>query len=188
MENLRNPITDEMFDYLLNIQSTLSTIKQLDSLESVLVDWIIIGRHLGLRASEYSQSTQSTVDKHVIDTKGTTVTMAFTRADFTFEDLNKCTTTILNSNDTFDQIKFFTALFRVQKKQDEWTKGQMCIKQQSHQYVPCQGRHPTSSVLSSIRPRSRRPARRLQEYQRRNKMYHCQTNGNSLTKSCTYRP
>ena len=109
MENLRNPITDEMFDYLLNIQSTLSTIKQLDSLESVLVDWIIIGRHLGLRASEYSQSTQSTVDKHVIDTKGTTVTMAFTRADFTFEDLNKCVATSIDSDNKYYQIKFFNA-------------------------------------------------------------------------------
>ena len=47
VENLRNPITDEMFDHLLSLQSHLSNNDQLDRLESVFIDWIIISQDVG---------------------------------------------------------------------------------------------------------------------------------------------
>ena len=56
----------------------LAIIRNIDCLEYTLIDWIIFGRMTGPRAAKYLKKTQTKVDKHTVDHKGTEVVMAFT--------------------------------------------------------------------------------------------------------------
>ena len=78
-----------MLIFFLSLQNNLASTNNSDSLDASLINWIIINRHLGCRASEYSQSTQSKIDKHIVDDKGTSISLAFTRSDFIFQDASK---------------------------------------------------------------------------------------------------
>ena len=111
--NLRYPISDEMLLYFLSLQSDLVSSNNPDSLDASLIDWIIINRHLGCRASEYSQSTQSKIDKHIVDDKGTSITLAFTRNDFAFQDAQE--RRIDTSTSITSLPQYLLATFRVQK-------------------------------------------------------------------------
>ena len=112
--NLRNPVSDEMFTHLLRLHAGLETQRQTDSLDYVLIDWIIFGRYTGLRASEYSQTTQSRIDKHTVDDNGTEITMAFVRKAIVFLDMKKRVFE-LRCPDDIKHIGFTVAEFIVQK-------------------------------------------------------------------------
>ena len=57
--------------------------------------------------------------------------MAFTRSDFTFEDAHKCATEVVDSDEKYNHIKFFTALFRVQKNRMNGQKVR-CASNNNH--------------------------------------------------------
>ena len=73
-----------MLQFLLSRQQELISQNEGDSLDDTLIDWMVINCHLSCQAYEYSQSTQYRVDKHIIENKGTTITIAFTRDNFKF--------------------------------------------------------------------------------------------------------
>jgi len=57
----RSSITNEIFIYLLNHAHDGAS---QDSFEAVMTDFLIVIRLLGLRVSEYAQTTQNEIDVH----------------------------------------------------------------------------------------------------------------------------
>ena len=54
-----------MLLFIISRQQELTYKNEEESLDATLIDWIIINHHLGWRASEYSQSTQSRVGQDI---------------------------------------------------------------------------------------------------------------------------
>ncbi len=78
----RSSITNEICVYLLNhVRDGASQ----DSFEAVMTDFLIVIRLLGLRVSEYAQTTQHEIDVHEYPS-GKRVIKAFTPLDFTIHD------------------------------------------------------------------------------------------------------
>ena len=102
-----------MLLFIISRQQELTYKNEEESLDATLIDWIIINHHLGWRASEYSQSTQSRVYKHIINDKGTTITLAFTRDNFKFQYASKRRIHI--TDDITSLPQYLIATFRVQK-------------------------------------------------------------------------
>ena len=103
-----------MLLFFLSLQNDLASSNNSDSLDASLIDWIIINRHLGCRASKYSQSTQSKIDKHIVDNKGTSITLAFTRNDFAFQDTHERRIDMSTNITSLPQYRIAT--FRVKKR------------------------------------------------------------------------
>merc|ERR1712127_297465 len=75
--NRRRMITDGMMQWLI----TQASYAGLDSSTQSIVDWILLGRYTGFRASEWCQKTLNTYAR--IDWLGQP-SLAFTRLDFQF--------------------------------------------------------------------------------------------------------
>jgi len=93
----RSPITNEIFTYLLsrNRDNALQ-----DSFEAAVTDFMIIIRLLGLRVSEYAQTTQNKIDVHEYPS-GKRVIKAFTPLDFITYDKNNA---IINETNSTKQL------------------------------------------------------------------------------------
>jgi hypothetical protein len=78
----RSPIDQKIF---LKIIDNAQKSKKPNSVESLFYNVTVIARYLGLRLSEYGQTTQDKVDMHVYPS-GTKVVKAFTANDFVFMD------------------------------------------------------------------------------------------------------
>ena len=77
----RSPISKEMFVAIANHACD----SERDSAESVVFDWITLGRVAGLRVAEYAQTTQNKVDEFEY-ASGNRVIKAFIPSDWQFYD------------------------------------------------------------------------------------------------------
>ena len=75
----RSPISKEMFVAIANHACDLDR----DSVESVIFDWITLGRVAGFRVAEYAQTTQDKVDEYEY-ASGNRVIKAFIPSDWNF--------------------------------------------------------------------------------------------------------
>lgn len=106
----RRMITDAMMEWLLKRAASSGQ----DSSDSAIVDWILLGRYTGFRASEYSQKTQKDYER-IEDWPGSP-SRAMTRHDFTFLGDNE---RHLDPRDfTDDLIHYLVVTWRIQKNRD----------------------------------------------------------------------
>ena len=97
----RSPITNEIFAYLLN-RNRDNALQ--DSFEAAVTDFMIIIRLLGLRVSEYAQTTQNKIDVHEYPS-GKRVIKAFTPLDFIIYDKNNAIIDEINSTKQLTTLK-----------------------------------------------------------------------------------
>ncbi len=110
----RSPITNMIFAYLLNYARANAL---QDSFEAVMTDFLIIIRLLGLRVSEYAQTTQNEINVHEYPS-GKGVIKAFTPLDFILYDKNNA---IINETNTANQLTALQKVkvtFRIQKNRE----------------------------------------------------------------------
>ena len=74
----REPLSDSMCEFLIDLG--LADPNQ-DGLDAVIADWLIIGRYLAFRLSEFAQDTQSRVEVHSKEKGGDGSPKAFTFDD-----------------------------------------------------------------------------------------------------------
>ncbi len=87
----RNPITKEMFVTIANRACDSDR----GSAESVIFDWITLGRVVGFQVAEYAQTTQNKIDAYEY-ASGNKVTKAFVSSDWKFYDEKACLMTAFN--------------------------------------------------------------------------------------------
>jgi hypothetical protein len=90
-------IANEIFIYLLNHARDGAS---QHSFEAVMTDFLIVIRLLGLRVSEYAQTTQNEIDVHEYPS-GKRVIKAFTPLDFIIHDKNNA---IINEKNTANNL------------------------------------------------------------------------------------
>ena len=83
MPNRREPLTYKMV--LQAYENLKSSPESLDSLHSVLYDWMVLGMVTGFRKSEWCQTRQASSSFDIIRNIDNTP-KAFVLSDFTFED------------------------------------------------------------------------------------------------------
>ena len=110
----RSPITNEIFAYLLNRNQDNAL---QDSFEAAVTDFMIIIRLLGLRVSEYAQTTQNKIDVHEYPS-GKRVIKAFTPLDFIIYDKNNAIIDEINSTKQLTTLKKVKVTFRIQKNRE----------------------------------------------------------------------
>jgi hypothetical protein len=103
-----SPIDQKIF---LKIIDNAQKSKKPNSVESLFYNVTVIARYLGLRLSEYGQTTQDKVDMHVYPS-GTEVVKAFTANDFVFMDAHGNIITDLSELTIADRVKL---TWRIQK-------------------------------------------------------------------------
>ncbi len=110
----RRMITDNMMSWLISKAAEEGP----DSATTAIVDWILIGRYTGFRASEWSQTTQGAFDR-VEDWPGKPA-RAMTRSDFTFMDGHERP---LHGSDLSERmIKYLMVRWRIQKNRQNGQK------------------------------------------------------------------
>jgi len=112
--NRRRMITDGMMTWLIEKAARAGP----DSAVSAIVDWIILGRYTGFRASEWSQKTQSKYD-HIEDWPGLP-SRAVTRHDFDFLGDNERHLDPSEFKD--DLIHYLVITWRIQKNRQNGQK------------------------------------------------------------------
>ena len=104
--NRRRMITDDMMAWLIKKADSAEP----DSAVKAIVDWILLGRYTGFRASEWSQKTQTRYDR--IDWPGLP-SRAMTRLDFNFLGHNE---RYLNPSEFDDTVICYLVItWRIQK-------------------------------------------------------------------------
>ena len=88
-----------------------------DSFEAAVTDFMIIIRLLGLRVSEYAQTTQNKIDVHEYPS-GKQVIKAFTPLDFIIYDKNNAIIDEINSTKQLTTLKKVKVTFRIQKNRE----------------------------------------------------------------------
>jgi len=112
----RSPLTAAIFASLFEMAQA----SHQDSDASVVFDWFCVIRILGLRCSEYAQTTQVRIDIHEYPS-GKKVTKAFIREDWTFYDQHGRIITA-HSEDVFDLLGKCRVIFRIQKNRQNGQK------------------------------------------------------------------
>jgi len=110
----RSPITNKIFAYLLN-RNRDNALQ--DSFEATVTDFMIIIRLLGLRVSEYAQTTQNKIDVHKYPS-GKRVIKAFTPLDIIIHDKNNAMINGTNSTKQLTTLKKVKVTFRIQKNRE----------------------------------------------------------------------
>ena len=105
----RNPLTTEIFAELKSMADKESQ----DSVESVVFNFVALGRVVGPRAGEYAQKTQTKVEVHKYPS-GKEVIKAFLADDFEFYDSKGNQITVRVPSD-FDQVEYMVVIWRIQK-------------------------------------------------------------------------
>ena len=109
----RRMITDKMMQWLIDEAGKCS----MHSSTRAIVDWILLGRYTGFRASEWSQKSQTGYSR--LDQPGNP-SQAFTRLDFGFqgEDERRLTSSEISER----LIKYLVIIWRHQKNGDNGEK------------------------------------------------------------------
>ena len=82
--------------------------------EAVMTDFLIVIRLLGLRVSEYAQTTQNEIDVHEYPS-GKRVIKALTPLDFIIHDNNNAIINEKNTANNLTVLKHVKVIFRIQK-------------------------------------------------------------------------
>ena len=106
----RSPISKEMFVAIANHASD----SDIDSVESVIFDWITLGRVAGFRVAEYAQTTQDKVDEYEY-ASGNRVIKAFIPLDWNFYDKKGRLITVHSLDGSADPPAKIKLTFRIQK-------------------------------------------------------------------------
>lgn len=118
-----------------------------DSAERAVLNWVCIGRILGLRAGEYAQKTQSRVEVHTYP-DGSQEVKAFKADDFVFYDKNGKRIVDL-CEESLDELAWVVVKWRIQKNRQN---GQtLKVKADNKNKVLCPVRNLFLAVLRKIK-------------------------------------
>jgi hypothetical protein len=104
------PVDSKIF---AELRRSATSSKNCDLVNNLLFDCVPPGCYIGLRLSEYAQTTQDKVDHHTYPS-GTMVIKAFVASDFIFYGGKKHIVKILDE-DSFQQVRLVKMTWRIQK-------------------------------------------------------------------------